>query len=173
MPGGSGPAQLARLPDLSDGAFRAFVRFPAGWTRPGPGHYPVAEEVLLLEGDLELSGRAFRSGAFAWLPAGWRRSGMHTRAGCLAFAWFARAPRWIPGAPADAFADEVLLKIPEGCVHRGPEHETWIVRRQEAAVPDASGTEREILGLSTLEWRTEAAPRPGDDPAEAVLVRAW
>jgi hypothetical protein len=169
MPGGSGPVQLARLPDLSDGAFRAFVRFSAGWARPGPGHYPVAEELLLLEGDLELSGHAFGPGAYGWLQAGWRRSGMHTRAGCLAFAWFTRAPRWIPGEPADACAGEVILKIPEGCVYRGPEHETWIVPRPRSALP----SQREILGLRTLEWRQEVALKPGDDPAEAVLLRAW
>ena len=54
MRGSNGAVALARLPDLGDGAFRAFVRFPAGWSRPGAGHYAVAEQFLVLGGDLTL-----------------------------------------------------------------------------------------------------------------------
>jgi hypothetical protein len=136
MPGGSGPVELAMLPRLADGAFRAFVRFPAGWSRPGPGHYPVAEEVLLLEGDLELSGRAFSPGAHAWLPAGWLRTGMRTRAGCLVFAWFAKAPRWIPGESMAVASD-------------APPHETRMVDGQLVRILAAG---RETLRMGDRSW---------------------
>ena len=46
MPDGSGPVRLAALPVLGDRAFRAFVKFPAGWSRPSTGYYLVDEEVF-------------------------------------------------------------------------------------------------------------------------------
>ena len=47
MPGAA-PVQMALLPKLADGGFRAFVRFPKGWSRPDVGHYAVAEEFVSL-----------------------------------------------------------------------------------------------------------------------------
>jgi len=35
MPGASGPVEVAELPPGADGAFRAYVRFPPGWSRRG------------------------------------------------------------------------------------------------------------------------------------------
>ena len=69
MPGGSGPVQLALLPRLPDNAFRAFVRFPPGWSRPEAGHYPDPEEFVVLEGELGLNGMTWRAGDYAWIPA--------------------------------------------------------------------------------------------------------
>ena len=104
MPGANLPVQLARLPELSDGAFRAFVRFPAGWSRPSAGHYPVAEEFLVLEGELRLNAATWRGGGYAWLAANRVRADSCSEPGCLAFAWFAGMPRWIPGVPAKSGA---------------------------------------------------------------------
>jgi hypothetical protein len=95
MPGASGPVEIALLPPLPDGAFRAYVRFPAGWSRPGPGHYAVAEEVLLLEGDLHMNGESWGAGDWIQIPAGRTRRDSHTTNGCLALAWFGGDPRWI------------------------------------------------------------------------------
>lgn len=99
MPGGSGPVALALLPRQPDNAFRAYVRFPPGWSRPGPGHYAEAEEFVVLEGELGLNGLTWRAGDYALVPAGCPRRGMHTASGCLVLARFSAAPRWIPGSP--------------------------------------------------------------------------
>lgn len=187
MPGSSAPVRLAQLPHLHDAAFRAFVQFPAGWARPGAGHYAVAEELLILEGDLAVSDTTWRGGGYAWIPANRVRSASRSESGCLAFAWFAAAPRWIPGEPAgSAIANDVTLahwRDAAECaldgtgsgrrLYAGPEHHTWIVERRYIAGVATPGMRSETLGLYKREWRSDTAHEPGDDPAGAVLVRVW
>jgi hypothetical protein len=101
MPGAT-PVEMALLPKLDDGGFRAFVRFPKGWARPDVGHYAVAEEFVLLEGSLSLSGQMWTAGGHAGIPAFERRHHLASPTGCLVFAWFGGTPRWIPGEPTQA-----------------------------------------------------------------------
>jgi hypothetical protein len=96
MPGANGPVEVSLLPAKGGFAFRAYVRFPPGWSRPGPGYYAVAEEFELLEGDLAMNGEAWRAGERVSIPAGRARVGTRTANGCLALACFAGQPRWIP-----------------------------------------------------------------------------
>jgi len=72
MPGAS-PVEMALLPKLADGGFRAFVRFPPGWSRADLGHYAVAEEFVVLEGSLSLNGQTWGASAHVWIPAFARR----------------------------------------------------------------------------------------------------
>ena len=183
MPGSTGPVRLALLPVLSDGAFRAFVQFPAGWARLGAGHYPVAEEFLVLEGDLRLNDTTWRAGGYAWIPANRVRSASRSESGCLAFAWFSSAPRWTRDEPsAAALPSDVALAhwrdardlVPGGRqLHAGPEHHTWIVERPELGRLKALGTQWETLGLNDRTWRADATHEPRDDPAQAMVVRSW
>ena len=114
MPGGSGPVEIALLPRLADNAFRAFVRFPRGWSRAEAGYYEVPEEFFVLEGELGLNGRTFGRGGYAWIPAWQERRDLKSATGCLVFAWFGGAPRWIAGAP------------PQAASPPAPRHETRI-----------------------------------------------
>ena len=161
MPGSSQPVQLARLPAASDGAFRAFVRFPAGWQRADAGHYAVAEEFLLLEGDLELNGLTWGPGGYAWIPAHRPRRDLGSKSGCLVFAWFGAAPRWIPGLPAQAGAPLIRFAhwrdAPHGVLYDGPEHRSSI-----------GGTGCESLCLRTFDWRADQ-----DAGGNEMLVRRW
>lgn len=135
MPGAS-PVEMALLPKLADGGFRAFVRFPPGWSRPDVGHYAVAEEFLVLEGELGLNGRTWKAGQIGWIPAWQRRHDLRSPAGCLVFAWFGGTPRWMPGEPAQ----------PAG---GGPAHRTSIDGRELRR----SGEMRETLNLADYAWR--------------------
>lgn len=187
MPGGNVPVRLARLPRAADAAFRAFVAFPAGWARPEAGHYAVAEELLILEGDLGLNDTTWRAGGYAWIPANRGRSASRSESGCLAFAWFASAPRWIPGEPAcpappnDVFfahwrdAPERTLggTVSARRLHAGPEHDTWIVEHGDAALPVAPGRRCETLGLRHRAWSLDTAHEHGRDPGEPLLLRVW
>ena len=98
MPGAT-PMQMALLPKLDDGGFRAFVRFPKGWSRPAVGHYAVPEEFIVLQGSLTLNAKTWNAGEHAWIPAFERRHDLASARGCLVFAWFGGTPRWIPGEP--------------------------------------------------------------------------
>jgi hypothetical protein len=187
MPGSNAPSQLALLPRAADGAFRAFVRFPAGWSRPGAGHYPVPEEFFILEGDLRLNDTTWREGGYAWVPANRVRSASRSESGCLAFAWFASAPRWIPGEPTGAaLSDDVIVAhwrdAPEHAIsadgsgrrlYAGAEHHTWIVQRRQIAQLATHGMRCDSLGLRDRAWRCDAEHDPPDDTTEAVLVRIW
>ena len=118
MPGAT-PVQMALLPKLDDGGFRAFVRFPKGWSRPDVGHYAVPEEFVVLEGTLSLSGRTWNAGSHAWIPAFERRHDLGSSTGCLAFAWFGGTPRWIPGEPTQPASLQRHRAWFEGrCFHR-------------------------------------------------------
>jgi len=143
MPGGSGPVALALLPRLPDDAFRAFVRFPAGWSRPEPGYYEVAEEFLVLEGELGLNGRIWRGGEYAWIPARHPRRDLQSVPGCLVLAWFGSAPRWIAGPPEKAASDA------------GPPHQTRI---DTASFRRSSAALLETLDLRDYTWSTSVAP---------------
>jgi hypothetical protein len=185
MPGGNAPVRLARLPRADDAAFRAFVVFPAGWTRSEAGHYAVAEEFLVLEGDLALNGTTWRAGGYARIPANRLRSALRSESGALVFAWFASAPRWIPGAAADrARPDDIGFAhwrdAPERAfggagsgrrLYAGLEHDTWVVERRHAALLVAPGTTCEALGLRDRAWRSDAALGHREDPSEPLLLR--
>ena len=140
MPGAS-PVAMALLPKLPDGGFRAFVRFPAGWFRPDVGHYAVAEEFLVLEGELELNGISRKRGDLAWIPAWTLRRDLGSTTGCLVFAWFGGTPRWIAGEPARAAA--------------GPRNRTSIEGPELVRL--LPGEARETLSLDDYTWR---ATRP-------------
>ncbi len=186
MPGSNGPVELARLPQLEDQAFRAFVRFPAGWARPGAGHYVVPEEFLILDGDLSLNGITWNTGGYAWIPARRMRSGSSSAGGCLAFAWFGGTPRWLAGEAAmpaiDAgvhfahWCDAPQRAISEAAYVRelraGVEHSTWLV---EQAGPDAfpkQGNSYETLRLQDRSWSCSEQAGATADQAGVVLVRA-
>lgn len=159
MPGSNGPVELARLPQQDDQALRAFVRFPAGWARPGAGHYAVAEEFLILDGDLSLNGITWKAGGYAWIPARRVRIGSSSAGGCLAFAWFAGAPRWLAGEAATPAIDATVhfahwRDAPETspgmhALRAGPEHSTWIIESELAVLPAAA---QETLCLQDHAW---------------------
>jgi hypothetical protein len=136
MPGAS-PVQMALLPKLPDGGFRAFVRFPVGWSRPDVGHYAVPEEFLVLEGELSLNGETWNRGELAWIAAWTLRRELRSASGCLVFAWFGGTPRWIPGEPT-AKADARRT------------HDARIQGREFVRVSDAA---RETLSLDNFGWR--------------------
>ena len=139
MPGAT-PVQMALLPKLDDGGFRAFVRFPRGWSRPDVGHYAVAEEFVVLEGSLTLNAETWTRGGHAWLPPFHRRQDLGSPTGCLVFVWFGSTPRWIPAAPVQAPS--------------GKQHRSWIEGRRFHRVTAAV---TESLDLDDWTWRYGAA----------------
>jgi hypothetical protein len=158
MPGSTQPVQLARLPAASDGAFRAFVRFPPGWHRAEAGHYAAAEEFFVLEGALELNGSRWSAGGHAWIPAYRPRRDLGSAPGCLVFAWFSAAPRWIPGAPPR-----------DARLNPAPRHRTVIVPRAQVSCGEGC----ETLGLQDLAWQADEAHLLAAGASDRFLMRRW
>jgi hypothetical protein len=171
MPDSSGPVRLARLPELPDAAFRAFVRFPAGWSRTLAGHYAAAEEIFLLEGELHLNEFALRAGGYLWVPALGARIDSRAEGGCLALAWFSGFPRWTraEGARAptkdwhwhrhwrDAPVAATAIDATSHLLRTGPEHACWVTGRATAAsTARAAPMPLETLSLADYTWRFHA-----------------
>ena len=185
MPGSSGPVELARLPALDEPEFRAFVRFPARWSRPATGHYAVSEEFLVLTGDLKLNGQTWQTGGFARIPAGHMRSGSCSAAGCLAFVWFGGVPCWEFGAPttnvidtASSFAHwrdaPARENGGEGCareLYSGPDHTTWLVEYATLRELAMLGTTCETLRLRDHAWMWDQPFDAKTGFTEPFLVR--
>ena len=81
----------------------ALVRFPSGWNRVTPCRYSVDEEVVMLEGELRISGCVIPRGSYAFIPTGVLRFATLTPVRSLAFAWFS--------GPTGATDDAVDLPV--------------------------------------------------------------
>jgi hypothetical protein len=86
---------VATLREEPNGGFWALVRFPPGWARPVSGHYSVAEEFWVLEGELTLSGETYGPEQVGRLPAAAPRSDSRSETGALTLAHFAGPARWV------------------------------------------------------------------------------
>lgn len=98
IPDGSAPVQMCVLRDEPDTRARTlFVSFPAGWVRSHTGSYPCDEELVVMDGSLELSGATYVRGDWALIPPGYERRDMATPHGALVRARFGGPARWLRG----------------------------------------------------------------------------
>lgn len=94
IPAGTPDVQIARLfvANPTTKASTSLVRFPAGWTRGVDVFYAVDEEIVVLEGELIVSGVSYAAGQYGFIPAGSLRRSSATPTGCLALAHFGGIP---------------------------------------------------------------------------------
>ena len=95
MPGANRDLDLVRLASSRD-RFAIHGRFPAGFERLVPGGYAAPEELLVLEGQLELEGVTYRRGDLTVVPGWYRRTAMRSPDGCRLLAWFGGLPKFLP-----------------------------------------------------------------------------
>lgn len=87
MPGAN--LDLALVPLASEGeAFTIMGRFPPGFERAARGGYFAAEEVLVLDGYLELEGVRYVPGDLTFVPPNYLRTHLSAPEGCRVLAWF-------------------------------------------------------------------------------------
>lgn len=173
MPDGSGPIELGRLPRLPDGHFRVFGRFPAGWSRTVHGHYPVFEEILLLEGDLAIGRESWTTGGYAWVAARELRELTTSRDGCVAFARFGGRGLWTPGEASEP-PDEPPLSLADvrstsGVLHAAAAERSLLV--QDAADVPAHDGLTEWLSLADRTWCCTEPGEPAPALAGPLFVR--
>ena len=87
----------------------SLVRFPAGWERPVDGNYSVDEEILVLDGELIVTGVSYTPGVYGWIARGGLRRLSATPTGCVALAWFSGIPTW--SSTADDLATTPSVRI--------------------------------------------------------------
>jgi hypothetical protein len=168
--------------DRAAGSFAAFVRFPPGWSRPHPGRYEVEEELLVLEGALEMSGAVYRAGDHAFFPPGFVRTGSRTPLGALVAAFFSGPADWtrldeaasVTTVPPLASGDVAPRAAPIGARARLlREHSygaTWLVDGPLAArAPRDMSVE--VLSLPTAAWALVDAGAPIPEMQAPMLCR--
>jgi hypothetical protein len=168
IPGGTQPVELVRLRiEPATKATVAVVRFPRGWRRTVEGCYEVAEEVVILDGSLEMSGATYPRGTWAWFPPRYLRSDQATPDGALAFARFEGPARWTPGSGEIAGVESRPIADP-GILRA----ETAVQSRIDAEAPaHTAAGETEILELSSWRWAWVAPGTPPPAFAGPCFVR--
>lgn len=180
IPGGTPEVQLTRLGRDPDGGFDVLVRFPTGWSRPGPGFYDAAEEVLFLAGSFEMSGRTYVAGDHGWFPAGFTRVDSSSPTGALALAWFSQPNQWTDAVSAQAeevaheastsrWTETAAVSSPGGTtgwlLRADERRSSWIVDSVPDGVRAPEGTATvDLFDLATHRWTSVA----GDEPLPAV-----
>jgi hypothetical protein len=98
---------LSRDPET--GACTAIVRYPAGWERLQPRHLTCHEEILVLDGMLEINGVDHPPYAYTHLPAGFMRSSVSAPRGAVALTMLSAAPVENLGPASGDLYDKKLL----------------------------------------------------------------
>ncbi|MGW5161146.1 cupin domain-containing protein [Nonomuraea wenchangensis] len=183
MPGAAEPVRLVRLRlDRATGASVSLVRFPAGWSRPGTGHYACAEEFVVLDGRISVSGMDVEAGTYAYLPpAATRTATAAGGRGCLAVAWFSGAPAWRDGPATGLPGHDPFHGPVHGPVHRpGPRRERSPAVPGESAVlssvadlPERLADRVDLLFADVARWAYVPVGEPLPRLPGPVLVRRW
>lgn len=169
IPDSNVPVRIATLRTDPSRALTLFVRFPEGWERPPAGSYSSAEELVLLEGTLEMSGRTFEAGDWAHIPAGTRRIGSAARADSLSLARFDGPARW--SHDSSLAAGSILITRLESGPASGPSPlgpatllcatarvTSWLL---EAPAPGGTAPfDVELLALESRTWAWVPAGAP-------------
>lgn len=92
--GGSRPEVDVRMLSLDDdtGASSLLIRYPSGFTRPGPERLDADEELFVLSGALTIGDVDYSPYCYAHLPAGTERTCMSSPKGALALSFFSEEP---------------------------------------------------------------------------------
>jgi hypothetical protein len=140
IPGGTGPVDIVRLwADPVRRSSIAYVRFPAGWERRSDGRYDVDEELIVVSGELHLTGTVYGAGEYGWVPGGALRRATATPTGCLALAYFSGVPNWMDGeedVPWQPRHHEVLATASAGGLRTSPTGSCKLVDGLEATTAE-------------------------------------
>jgi len=122
---GTWPELDVKLLSLDDatGACSTIVRYPAGWDIAGDRYLTCHEEILVLDGALEINGERFGRFNYAHLPRGWVRDRVRSSHGAVVLTMLSSSPEERAGAPPSAVYDEKLLVRRQDIVREGLE--TW------------------------------------------------
>lgn len=162
MPGSNGAIDLVPLA-APDGHFTILGRFPAGFERLTPGGYHAAEEVLLLDGELELEERTYRRGDLVVVPAQFVRTDMRSPKGCVVLAWFAGPADFRPPADLGACADAIASVHVTGASGRliSSDVAEWSIG--DDLVPGDSAPTVEVVAADLSRWARGQAGAPSGD----------
>ena len=99
MPDSSPGTKLSTLfvNDTPERSRLMLVEFPKGFSREQTGHYPAYEELFILRGSLNISGKTFNKNDYVLFPPNFTRSETSCPDGCFAIVWWSHKPSWNRG----------------------------------------------------------------------------
>jgi hypothetical protein len=149
IPGGSISARVVTLNvERPSRARTLLVHFPEGFRRDATGWYECGEELVVLEGGLEMSGQTYGPNDWAWIPAGAPRTATRAMPSMLALARFDGPARWHEGeSPMVGPVLRDVLGEPR-VLCRGAHESAWL---KEAPSGEAKA-DTELLALKTRTW---------------------
>ncbi len=107
--------------DSASGAATLLLHYPAGWSRTTPHYLETDEELLVLDGSLEINGRTYGPYCYANLPKGYARESTRSTGGAVVLTMFDGKPRAVAGAPPSDLLDPKLLVERIDCAGKGLE----------------------------------------------------
>lgn len=184
IPGGNMPARIFVLrPEPTSRAQVLLVRFPPGWERAASGSYSAAEELFVLDGSLEMSGKRYLAGDWAYFPADSLREGTSSTEGMLGLARFDGPARWTEGCGTpggvmsahlkpDALDEPVTGALGVGWPLRDSlAEQAWFLTTLKAGA--AAPFDVEIFDVSLRTWRFVEIGAPLPSTPGPIFARAF
>ncbi len=162
IPDSNTHVRMHRLHTWDNGTSVMIVDFPPGWSRPFSGSYVCAEEFLVFEGELHMSGDVIVAGDHTWVPPNSLREGAFTPKGAHALAWFYGAPDWVRSIDEAGKISQIRTHIND--VESGPiRHEgaNGIVGKTLKVSPGEYHVEQKCEIINIIE-RTWSLHSPGE-----------
>lgn len=174
IPGSAPNVDLVRLHvDAARSASVSLVRFPAGWQRPGSGHFPCAEEFHVLRGELVVSGVRYAEGDYAYLPPRVTRTDSASPTGCLALAWFSGPPTWVDEISDLAPAPQSARRGPADACRRDPTPDVPGRSCVVSESPSHVDVPTELVSLSAWRWTLVHPGEPVPVLPGPIFLRTW
>ncbi len=161
----------------------ALVRFPPGWNRATPCRYSVDEEVVMLEGELQISGCVISRGSYAFIPTGVLRFATLTPVRSLALAWFSGPTGAtdeaveLPVVVVDLASAELDAPSPVGgrgrLLRTSANGTCWLVESIGEDVVAPADAAVEVCELSSGAWSRSEPSRPVNAVAGRGIVRVF
>lgn len=148
----------------------AFVRFPEGWSRGIECRYSVDEEIVMLGGELRISGVVIPDGCYGFIPTGVLRTNTLTPTTSLALAWFSG-----PAGATDDAVDAPIVVIDlagtaleqespiggSGRLLRKSDNGTcWLLESVPPGTLAPPNAGAELCSLADARWSATSAGRP-------------
>ena len=176
---GTADVEIVRLhadPDMRTSV--SLVRFPPGWQRSIDGHYDVHEEIVIIDGQLELTGVTYGPSDYGFVPMGGLRRETATPEGCIALAWFGGVPAWTSSPDDDPQGEcchvalgDLHAGAPGRLLRQSGEGSCWLTSgTADGAVADV---DTEIVDLTAWAWAWTSVGDTLPPIAGPVLVRRW
>ena len=140
MPGGARDGVACRILSIDEdnGDSSVQLRYPARWEAPGPHYMDVDEEFFVLEGAIEINGRAYNKHDYGHLPAGYYRATMSSPLGAVVLTFLSGEAHVISSEAHGSMFDDRLLV--EHIDTRRMEGETGKRKHMNSGNWDPSGT---------------------------------